>query len=362
MTLQFNDETFRDDYTFRNSPEAIRRFPFPFHEDGYMYAVNLERHEGGRPGSVYEHRFDVDEHYVSEMRDRALVLAEDPLRCQSLPHMELAGWDLLELIMVAKSEDYPDLFELHREGDRWRWANKPMGIEQTFTFLDASTLPCGPMEYVTRQAQGDWVILDQRDDNLWMDAGMVTTQADWSLDFDLGMNFFEWHAPVPKAHEMGIFVRALKFLLNVQQGTPARRLNWTLTVNPLLDTSPENYHRWGVQKSTLTPENVGEKQHLRVELQTFFRLPRSNALVFPIRCYLIALQDLVSVPKWGRRLHRVIRDLPVELATYKGFVGNRPIIVDYLSRFDDGAPTSPGVWPDLDTEPPLDPARVAQPD
>ena len=102
------------------------------------------------------------------------------------------------------------------------------------------------MEYITRQTQGDFVVLDQRDENLWMDAGMVTTQADWSLDFDIGMNFFEWHAPVPKAHEMGIFVRALKFLLNVQQGAPARRLNWTMTVNPLLDTSPENYHKWGV--------------------------------------------------------------------------------------------------------------------
>ena len=209
------------------------------------------------------------------------------------------------------------------------------------------------MEYITRQAQGDFCVLDQREDNLWMDAGMVTTQADWSLDFDIGMNFFEWHAPVPKAHEMGIFKRALKFLLAVRQGAPARRLNWTMTVNPLLDTSPENYHKWGIQKTTLTPENIGAKQHLRVELQSFFRLPRSNALVFPIRCYLISFQDLVTIPKWGRRLHRVIRDLPEELATYKGFIDNRPMMLDYLSQFDDGMPTSPGVFPDKDTEPAL---------
>ena len=26
---------------------------------------------------------------------------------------------------------------------------------------------------------------------------MVTAQADWSLDFDIGMSFFEWHGPVP---------------------------------------------------------------------------------------------------------------------------------------------------------------------
>jgi len=207
-------------------------------------------------------------------------------------------------------------------------------------------LPYGPMEYITRQTQGDFAVLDQRDDNLWMDAGMVTTQADWSLDFDIGMNFFEWHAPVPKAHEMGIFQRALKFLLNVQQGSPARRLNWTMTVNPLLDTSPENYHKWGVMKKDLTLENMGQMMHLRVELQTFFRLPRSNALVFPIRCYLIKLHELVTVPKWARRFHRVIRDLPMELATYKGFITNRAKIVEWLSRYDDGAPTSPGIWPD----------------
>ncbi|UFM67143.1 DUF3445 domain-containing protein (plasmid) [Paracoccus sp. MA] len=347
MTIRFNDETFRDDYSFRNSAEAIRRFPFPFDKDDYMYSVNMEPHgTGGRAGSVFEKRFDVDEHYVAEMRDRAITLAGDPLRCQSLPHMALAGWDLLELIMQCKAEDYPELFRLHRDGDRWHWINRPLGIEQRFTFLDPTTLPCGPLEYITRQAQGDFALLDQREGNLWMDAGMVTSQADWSLDFDIGMNFFEWHAPVPKAAELGIFQRALKFLLAVQQGAPSRRLNWTMTVNPRLDTSPENYHLWGPEKRTITPENVGARQYLRVELQSFWRLPRSNALAFPIRCYLIALEDLVTVPKWARRLHRVIRDLPDELAEYKGFAVNRQIITDYLAQFDDGKPTSQGIFAD----------------
>ncbi len=345
MTIRFNDETFRDDYTHFNSPEAIQRFPFPFDRDDYMYSVNIESHTSGPKGTPFDVAFDVDEHYVSEMRDRAITLEQDPKRCQSLPHMELAGWDLLELIMTSKVADYPDLFELHRDGNAWRWVNKPLGIDDSFTFLDASTLPYGPMEYITRQAQGDFAVLDQRDGSLWMDAGMVTCQADWSLDFNIGMNFTEWHAPVPKAHEMRIFERALKFLMNVQQGAPSRRLNWTMTVNPRLDTSPENYHLWGPEKRTVTPENVGQKQYLRVELQTFWRLPRSNALAFPIRCYLANLQDLSSVPKWGRRLHRVIRDLPDELADYKGFTLNRPMIVEYLSQFDDGAETSLGIYP-----------------
>ncbi|TIL80257.1 MAG: DUF3445 domain-containing protein, partial [Mesorhizobium sp.] len=215
MGITFRNETFRNDFTFRNSPEHIRRFPFPFHEDSYMYAVNIEPHVLGPKGSVLENLIDVDEHYVAEMQDRALVLAEDPLRCQSLPHMTLAGWDLLELLMEQQALGYPEHFTLTRDGDRWRWINRPLGIDDSFTFGDVSTLPYGPMEYITRQSQGDFCILDQRDGNLWMDAGMVTTQADWSLDFDIGMNFFEWHAPVPLAHEKGIFVRALKFLTNI---------------------------------------------------------------------------------------------------------------------------------------------------
>ena len=119
-----------------------------------------------------------------------------------------------------------------------------------------------------------------------------------------------------------------------------------MTVNPLLDTAPETYPKWGPDRTTLNQANMGEKMHLRVELQALFRLPRSNAIAFSIRCYLGKFAELVTVPKWGRRLHRVVRDLHPDLATYKGFLRNRPAMTEWLSSFDDGAPTSPGSWPD----------------
>lgn len=346
MVLAFKNETFRDDYTFSNSPEAIRRFPFPFHEDKYMYTVNIEPHVPGPKGSVYEFPIDIDEHYVSEMRDRALVLDADPGRCQALPHMMLAQWDMLELLMTSMARDYPEHFTLTRDGDNWHWINRPLNIEQKFVFGDVSTLPYEPMEYIGRQCQGDFSIQDQRDGQLYMDAGIITTQADWSLDFDVGMNFFEWHAPVPLAHERGVFDRALKFLLNMQVGRPVRRLNWTMTINPRLDTSPENYHKWGTDRTTVTPQNVGDKVHLRVELQGLWRLPRSNAILFSIRCYMIKMRELVTVPKWARRLPRVLETLPVEIADYKGTTRYRQTTIDWLKPYDDGAPTSPGGGPD----------------
>lgn len=346
MNIEFRQESFRDDFTFRNSPAAIRRFPFPFHEDSYMYSVNMEPHVKGAPGSAFESLIDVDEHYISEMKDRAAVLKEDPLRCQALPHMMTAQWDTLELLMEQQAAGYPEHFSLTKNGDNWHWINKPLGIDQKFVFGDVSTLPYEPMEYITRQAQGDFCIVDQRDSNLWMDAGIATTQADWSLDFDIGMNFMEWHGPVPLAHQIGVFERALKFLLNLQQGKPVRRLNWTMTINPRLDTSPENYPKWGPDRATVTPENVGSKVHLRCELQSLWRLPRSNAILFVIRCYLIKMEEVATVPKWARRLPRVLRSLPPELVDYKGLTRYRQTTIDWLSKFDDGAPTSPGIFPD----------------
>jgi hypothetical protein len=34
------------------------------------------------------------------------------------------------------------------------------------------------------------------------------------------------------------------------------------------------------------------------------------------------------------------------LATYKGFLRNKPLLLEYLSKFDDGSPTSPGFGAD----------------
>jgi hypothetical protein len=347
MSVVFKpDETFRDDFSFRNSPAAIRRFPLPFAEDEYMYSVNIEAHTPGPRGSCIEFAFDVDEHYVAECRERELVLAAEPLRFQALPHMMSAQWDCLELIMESLARDYPEHFSLKKQGNRWHWVNRPLGLEQAFVFGNPESLPRPPLDYIARQAQGDFVVMDHRDDDLWIEAGVVTTPADWSLDFDMGMTFKEWHGPVPLAHEMNVFDRALKYLLNLRLGQPVRRLNWTMTVNPRLDTSPENYPFWGPDRAAVTAQNAGDRVHLRVELQGLWRLPRSNAILFGIRCYLISLRELATVPKWGRRMHRVLKNLHPALVEYKGLARYRDAVVAWLEPYDDGAPTTKGTAPD----------------
>jgi dimethylamine monooxygenase subunit A len=336
MAHMFKQESFREDYSYANSIQAIKRFPFPFPEDQYMYSVNIEPHAKGKVGSVFEFAFDVDEHYVAECLDKAITLEKDAGRCQALPHMMDAQWDFLELTMESLAQDYPQFFSLQKDGAVWTWENKPLGIKDSFTFGDKSTLAREPFDYMSRQVQGDFVLLDQRDDTLYADAGFVTSQADWSLAFDVGMSWREWHGPVPKATELGVMDRALKYLLNLQYGGPVRRLNWTMTINPRLDTSPESYPHWGGDRNAVNADNVADLVHLRVELQSLFRLPRSNAIMFSIRCYLMNLKDIATFPRWAKRLHRVQKTMHPDLIEYKGLTKFHPLVVDWLAQFDDG--------------------------
>jgi len=139
---------------------------------------------------------------------------------------------------------------------------------------------------------------------------------------------------VPLAHGMGVFERALKYLLMIRLGQPVRRLNWTLTINPRMDTAPEVYHEWGHERASVTPENAGEKVHLRVEVQTLFRLPRSNGMLFGVRAYLISMEDLCTNPAWAQRMHRVMETLHPELIDYKGITRYHKALVGWLSQFD----------------------------
>lgn len=328
-------QTFRDDFTYTNSLEAIKRFPFPFPEDQYRYSVNIESHTlPGEKGSAYEHLFDIDEHYLSEMAERKLVLNENPMRCLAMPHMDLACWDFIDRAMTSLAADYPNYFSIEKKGDQWTWTNNLLHLKDSFTFGDSATLPSPPMEYMGCQVQGDIALLDQRNNDLFLDAGIVTCPADWSLAFNTGMSFSEWHGPVPLAHEEGIFERALKYLTAIPIDQPVRRLNWTLTINARMDTSPETFPNWGTDRNSITAENVGSKVYLRVELQVLDRMARSNALMFSIRTYLISMNDLVTNPVWARRMYHVLTTLPSELIEYKGMTRYHATLTDWLKQFD----------------------------
>lgn len=319
-----------------STPDLIHTFPFPFAADTYRYSTNVEPAGStvatpvGRWG---ERVVDIDSEYEHELAERAAILANDPTRSAVLPHMRPACWDAMLTLMRELASGYPDSMSLCRQGIGWRWRNDKLGIEQDFIFGDDATLPAEPLAYIAGQVQEDIVLLDQRDGDLFGDAGVVTFAADWSFGFDVGMTFLEIHGPVPRLRATGVITRAREFLMRLQPGETYRRTNWTLTIGRRLDVSTELYHEWGPDRTMIhgvSDEAFGRLVHLRVEVQHLIRLPESASICFLIRTYMLPLADIAAVEAWRVRTAAVLAELPDDIADYKGIIGYRDRAVQWL--------------------------------
>lgn len=319
---------------FRPLPQRVRDFPFPFPTDSYRYSTNVE--PAGRPnatagGTWGASVLHVDESYASDAAECAALLRADPSRCQVLAHMRPAVWDALLYVLMELERAQPALFHLEKLGhEQFRWTNRALAVEQVFRYGDDSSLPDDPLRWLAPQLQDDLVLLDQREDALWADAGVVTAAADWSMKFDVGMSFLEVHGPVPRIHPERIISRAQDFLMRLQPGEEYRRTNWTMTVGRRLDSGTETYPEWGPDRRLVLGQDLGARLHLRVEVQHLVRLPSSGTIAFLIRTYLLPLDDIALVPAWQDRLAAVLEELPEDMADYKGLTRFRSAAVDWL--------------------------------
>ncbi|MBO1267272.1 heme-dependent oxidative N-demethylase family protein [Arthrobacter cavernae] len=300
----------------------LARFPFPFPEDAYRYSANVEpalTTVATPAGSWGDKLIEIDGDYRAELAERDAILRRDPSRLALLDHMRPAAWDALLTVLETLASEYPEDMEFSRAGRACRWNNRLLGEEWEFTVGDDSSLPGGPLGFLSSQVQEDIVLLDQREDALWLDGGVVTFAADWSMGFDVGMRFLEVHGPVPRIREEEIITRAQQFLMRLQPGQDYRRSNWTMTVGRRLDTSIETYPEWGPDRTSVADDPaLPARLHLRVEVQHLVRLPRSGALMFLVRTHLASLEELATVPAWRERLGKVLAELPEDMADYKG--------------------------------------------
>lgn len=312
----------------------LARFPFPFRADSYRYSANIEpalTSVATASGSWGDRIIEIDEHYGAELAERAQILTDDPSRAASATHMRPAEWDALLFCLSQLAKEYPETMSLERDGRRFRWMNGLQDLEVNGEYGDESSVPGGPLVFLSTQIQDDVALLDQREGSLWLDAGVVTFGADWSMGFDTGMKFLDIHGPVPRVHAEGIITRAHDFLMRMQPGENYRRTNWTMTVGRRLDTSTETYPDWGRDRTLILSDPAfPDALHLRVEVQHLIKLPQTGTLMFLIRSYLEPIAVLATVPEWRSTLGHVLQELPDDMADYKGITRYQQMAADWL--------------------------------
>jgi hypothetical protein len=328
----------------RDYPPRVRTFPWPFAGDSYRYSANVEpapnlRHTvtGGWGGTI----LDLDDQYEAELAERRAILQRDPSRFVELPHMRPAAWDALLWGLRELSAQEADM-RLERAGADFIWTNDRLGQRQTFRYGVDGSLPAPPLVFLAGQIQDDIVLLDQREGQLWVDAGCVTFASNWSLSFDIGMSFLEIHGPVPHNYADGAIPRAERFLMRLQAGQPFRRMNWSTTAGHRLDTALDSYADWGASRQAMVEaEDFAQVFHMRVEVQHLIRLPESGAIMFLIRTYLLPLSDILAVPPWARQFASVLGDLSDDIIEYKGLAAIWQKLIGSLTQADGTAAPAP---------------------
>jgi hypothetical protein len=106
-----------------------------------------------------------------------------------------------------------------------------------------------------------------------------------------------------------------KFFDSLKEGRLAQRLNWSVIDDAAL-FQVTGKSRDG-HDAAITRDNALGQLFLRVERQTFRRLPASQALAFGIRIHVTPLHRVARDAGEARRLSGALQSLPPEMAHYK---------------------------------------------
>ena len=299
---------------------------FPFERDEYALTMNARL-------LPLDRLIEIDPpHYRRQVDERAALLADDHrYYCQMPPETIAAGWEALELLLPNIARHYPDHFTLDRAGAAWHWTNRLLGTTTTFTPGDDGALPLAPLDWLGRQVQEDLLIMDPTVPGTPLVAGQLCFAADWCLDDKRGLSFLAIHDPVPGFSDGRVGRSADLLMQRTRAGAPTGRIGWAFTADGTLNHAPRLAGLWRAGAATVDEVNAGSQCHLRLERQTFSRLPRTGALLFTIHTYVAPL-DAVLAEEPGRatRLASVLRTMPEEMIRYKGMAPFATPLLTYL--------------------------------
>ncbi|UFH56631.1 DUF3445 domain-containing protein [Spirosoma sp. KNUC1025] len=301
-------------------------FPFRNEFDHRMGTVLL------RPD---ESLVEVDDHYGHEISlKRALLFHNHRYYFQAQPGTELAQWDVLDRVLTEAAYNHPQHFSLIKSGDSWHWINHKLAEEQRFIFGNTNSLPLAPLDWAGRQVQEDLIILSA-DGTATLVAGQLCFPNGWCLDDKFGQTFLGIHRPAP-AMVQSTLQAAHKLLERIPEHRPIWRASWNFKTTDQLDMSTKYSTAYNNELAalapTLTSDSIGNQLFIRIERQTFTRLPRSGAVLFGIHTYQNVLADEAADRDRAVRILGTIRTTPPEMLSYKAIAPFEDALIGFLEN------------------------------
>jgi hypothetical protein len=258
---------------------------------------------------------ELDDRFDAEMalKDRLHVDHHDDV-VAALAGSEAACAEVLDALVAHLERQYPGRLAARR------------------AVLGRAASPGGgavhPIETAGLLVQEDLCVLvpDARG-RLLFTAGSVSFPSRWRLRDKIGLPMAAVHGPV--AHYDAHLARPVD--AGLDRLTPERgvwRVNWNLFDDPSLFQL--GGHSRPEVNEAITPDNAGDTMWLRVERQTFRRLPVHRSVLFTIRTFQRPLASVAVRADLAGRMATALRGLPPDTAAYKSVNVWRDAVLAYL--------------------------------
>ncbi|ONG55775.1 hypothetical protein BKE38_08265 [Pseudoroseomonas deserti] len=260
---------------------------------------------------------EIDAEYPDQLAERARLIATRRAEViEAVPGTEAAQQELFSILVAHLPQRYPGWFEA--AGGSLQ--NHLLGTRHPLSSED-------PLAEAGRLAQEDFCLLQQEGEDIRLVGAVLCFPSRWRLSEKMGRLLGAVHRPVPFYAEK--LERPVdRFLGLLKPGRLAVRSNWSVIDDPAL-FQPTGHGR-AEPDSAITAANAGSDLVLRVERQTFRRLPDSGLVVFGIRLHVTPLATVTARPGEAARLREAVLALPPEMERYKSLLPFRPALLDYL--------------------------------
>jgi hypothetical protein len=283
---------------------------YSFLDGPYRLAMGLHALD---PGEWLEAGADAEQ----QMAERRRLLAERPGEVvAALPESEAAQHELFALVWDHLPQHFPD-----------RWQRGGAALVDRASGERIPRCPPEPLATLGRMVQEDFCLMQASAAGYRLTGAILCFPAHWRLADKLGRPLDAIHEPVP-GFEARLARPVDRFFASLQVERPVWRVNWSLVDTPELFRPPELRRR----PRTTDAARAGEQLWLRVERQTLRRLPACGDVVFGIRTYVEPLADVTADPKVGQALAERVREMPADMAAYKGIASIRAPLLAYLER------------------------------
>ncbi|KAI0758500.1 hypothetical protein BD413DRAFT_654543 [Trametes elegans] len=313
--------------TVRNFIYANKTMRYPYYQvSSHTYLsetccteVSRDQTMAHQPMHI-NHWIEIDKEYRWYLDEKARVIkGQGKVVVDSLPENDEACGELLELLADYLPKRYPTLFKREAcdsitnlvTGERFDAVGARKGVDALLV--------------VSRLVQDDFLMGRERlDGQIYLVGGLIAFPGTYLLSQTINKPLEVLHAPVPDFNKK-LLVSVERTLKRFRPDQPFERSSWNI-----MDDRNLFWHNIasGLPDKDMRPQDLW----LRIDHQTFRKLPRTRAIIFGVRPIMRRIEDLADSPLVPMLLEKVHTESAEHLLKYKGVQKYGGLLLPYLRK------------------------------